>query len=240
MLVLSRKANQQFLFPNLGIKINVIQVKGKLVKIGIDAPDGFLVVREETLGRHHSDDHRLRNELNLLQLKIDAIQHRLNRGVTLEAETVLNQLCDSAGELEQELVRSDLAPALDATQPIRLLVVEDSDNERRLMAYVLASHGFSVYVARDGQEALEQLRSWSWRPDLVMMDMQMPLFDGLSTLTEIRSDPLLCELPVVAVTGTREPQDYQLEGHGWDAWFPKPLNIQALLNYIQQLPHQVA
>lgn len=236
MLVLSRKTDQEFLFPNLGIKIQVMQIKGRLVKIGIEAPEAITVLRSEILADQSIDKHRLRNELNLLQLKIDAIQLRLNRGAEMEAEPVLNQLCDSAGELGQSIAGTSFATDMDSSDPIRLLVVEDSDNERRLMAFLLASHGFSVYVARDGQEALEQLRAWNWRPQLVLMDMQMPMWDGLSALAEIRMDPQLCEIPVAAVTGVQRSEEYQLDGHGWDAWFSKPLNIPALLRYIQCLP----
>ena len=126
MLVLSRKTDQEFLFPNLGIKIQVMQIKGRLVKIGIEAPEAITVLRSEILADQSIDKHRLRNELNLLQLKIDAIQLRLNRGAEMEAEPVLNQLCDSAGELEQSIAGTSFATDMDSSDPIRLLVVEDS------------------------------------------------------------------------------------------------------------------
>lgn len=95
-----------------------------------------------------------------------------------------------------------------AGRPLRLLIVEDSDNERRLLACLLAQQGFDVHVARDGAEALEQIRMIGClKPDVVLMDMQMPISNGLETLQRIREDEGLADLKMFTVTGSiRQPE----------------------------------
>lgn len=241
MLVLSRRAEQQLVFPNLGITVKVLQIRGRLVKIGIEAPQDIKVLRLEACAEGELDGqgesgeaiHRLRNQLNLLQLKIHALQRSLELGKEVDADNALASLVDQTNVLDHSFGPLG-APALpDATgRAKRLLVVEDCDNERRLMAYLLATQGFDVDVARDGNEALHRLRSGLSRPQVVLMDMQMPLCDGLETLQQIREDSELNKLKVYAVTGTARSPEYEPLGHGWDGWFQKPLDVEALLRLL--------
>jgi carbon storage regulator CsrA len=237
MLVLSRRAEQQLVFPNLGITVKVLQVRGRLVKIGIEAPRDVKILRSESSGTDdaHQEsageaEHALRNQLHLLQLKILNLQSRLQRGHDVDAGQALDGLLETTNQLDQRLSPDGAAALPDAAgRAQRLLVVEDSDNERRLMAYLLASRGFDVDVARDGSEALYQLRSGMKRPHTVLMDMQMPLCNGLETLQQIREDHQLCNLRVYAVTGSQRAPNAEPMGRGWDGWFQKPLDVQALL-----------
>lgn len=243
MLILSRRAEQQILFPHLGIRINVLQVKGQLVKLGVEAPRSIQVVRQELveadareLGEKPSRralDHQLRNELNLLNLKIQSLQVRINRGEALELDAALQQLLTQYSELDHSLQDNvGMAATPDTDSPIRLMVVEDSPNERQLMAYLLASHGFDVQVATDGLVALESLRSADRLPDFVLMDVEMPGVNGLETLLSLRTDDRLKHLKVFAVTGlARNPQNEPL-GHGWDGWFRKPLDVPSLVAHL--------
>lgn len=241
MLVLSRRAEQQLVFPNLGITVKVLQIRGRVVKIGIEAPQDVKVLRPEACVEGELDSgresrqasHRIRNQINLLQLKIQALQKSLELGKEVDAEAVLATLVDQTNLLDHQFSPTG-APALpDASgRAKRLLVVEDCDNERRLMAYLLATQGFDVDVARDGTEALHQLRTGFSRPQIVLMDMQMPLCDGLETLQKIREDAALADLKVYAVTGTARSPEYEPIGHGWDGWFQKPLDVEALLRQV--------
>lgn len=241
MLVLSRRAEQQILFPHLGIRINVLQVKGQLVKLGVDAPRSIHVVRQELADadtqaelERLSDrqlDHQLRNELNLLHLKIQALQVRIERGESVQLDAALEQLLAKYSELDHSLQSSTPANGShDPERPIRLLVVEDSPNERQLMAYLLASHGFDVQVATDGLVAIDALRQADKLPDFVLMDIEMPGADGLETLLTLRTDNRLKHLKVFAVTGlARDPQNEPLS-HSWDGWFRKPLDVPSLVS----------
>jgi|GEM_PF-1217869 len=250
MLVLSRHAQQEIVFPQLGITVSVVQVRGQLVKLGIEAPPSIRIVRQELIGRDpvvapdeqskqspaaREDEHRRRNELNLLQLRLEAIQRRIDRGESLDAEKTLRSLLDKVASIDHELnwASPQSLPVIDG-RPTRLLVVEDCDNERQLMAYVLATHGFDIQVARDGSEAIEQLRMWDWMPDFVLMDMNMPIANGLETLLRIRHDERLANLKVFAVTGSRRDISLEPVGRGWDGWFQKPLDIPRLVRSLRE------
>jgi carbon storage regulator CsrA len=246
MLVISRRAEQQIVFPHLNIQISILQIRGRLVKLGIDAPDSIQVLRREIVsegdaatppGDHKADSsvddeesHRRRNELNRLQLQLQVIQRRIDRGEVLDAEATLRGLLSGLQTFEQEFTpMGALELPEQSGRPIRVLVVEDCDNERRLMAYLLATHGFDVHVARDGIEAIRHLRMWGSKPDFVLMDMQMPLANGLETLQRIREDEFLCNLKVFAVTASPRTTANEPLARGWDEWFSKPLDIQKLI-----------
>lgn len=234
MLVLSRRAQQEIVFPNLGIRINVLKVQGKLVKLGIEAPPEVAVLRKEAnAGSEAADseakgaaEHRRRNELNLLHLRVAALQRRIDRGEQVDLLSAFTELVDHYAGVDRALAPSEQVSG-DPGRLRRLLVVEDSDNERQLLAYLLASHGFDVQVARDGQEALDCLSEGLFRPEFVLMDMQMPVINGAETLELIRADDRFADTKVFAVTGQRfedEPNATK-----WDGWFQKPVNIQSLL-----------
>ncbi len=251
MLVISRHAQQEIVFPHLGIKVSVLQVRGRLVKLGIEAPEAVKIFRQEILDGEElavameqdhaesvdsqSKEHRRRNELNLLQLRLESLQRRIDRGEIVDPESTLEWLLGNVNTFDQEigLSRNSGFPGT-AGRPLRLLIVEDSDNERRLLAYLLAQQGFDVHVARDGAEALEQIRMiGSSRPDVVLMDMQMPMVNGLETLQRIRDDEGLADLKVFAVTGSIRQPEHEPIGRGWDGWFQKPINISKLIECIR-------
>ncbi len=235
MLVLSRRAQQEILFPNLGIRINVLKVQGKLVKLGIDAPPDVPVLRKEVNDKLDATDeaeteHRRRNELNLLQLRVAALQRRVDRGEEVDLLAALTELVDHYSTVDRTLLAPAAVPA-SAASPRRLLVVEDSDNERQLLAYLLASHGYDVHVARDGQEAMRLLSDGLFRPDVVLMDMQMPIIDGAETLELIRADERFASVKVYAVTGQRFEDEPNASK--WDGWFRKPVDIRLLLETLE-------
>lgn len=243
MLILSRRTHQEILFPNLGISLQVLQIRGQIVKIGINAPKSVPIIRREVHTLDFADqvqerdgdfDHRLRNELNLLQLRLAVIQQRLDLGETIEAESTLRLLLYGVDAFDRRL--ADVSNLQGLSTSRRLLVVEDSDNERKLMAYMLASHGFEVHVARDGAEALAWLRNSTFMPDFVLMDLQMPLANGLEALHQIRHDERLSGLRVFAVTGSKRVLEEEPVGRGWDGWFSKPLDVRQLINCLQEEP----
>lgn len=244
MLILSRRANQEIVFPHLGIQISVLKVQGRLVKLGVEAPDSVSILRKELTEQppSHADTarpdaadaerltHRQRNELNLLHLRLEAIQRRLDRGEEINAQWALDSLLDQYATIDHEMADDNESAAhVLGDRPIRLLVVEDCDNERELMAYLLAAQGFDVRSVGDGEQALEQLRTEQPAPDFVLMDMHMPGATGLETLMQIRSDERLERLRVFAVTGMARDLEAEPLSNGWDGWFQKPLDVGALV-----------
>jgi CheY-like chemotaxis protein/anti-sigma regulatory factor (Ser/Thr protein kinase) len=133
-------------------------------------------------------------------------QFDLQAGLATEAEAV-----------QRRPVRRvlGLAPDQRATdgQPFRLLVVEDKETNRRLLVKLLASLGFKVHEATNGQEALEV---WErWQPHLIWMDMRMPVMDGHEATRRIKAMPQGQATIIVALTATAFEEDREeilLEG----------------------------
>ncbi|HXN23104.1 MAG TPA: response regulator transcription factor [Candidatus Dormibacteraeota bacterium] len=106
-----------------------------------------------------------------------------------------------------------------------ILVVDDDPQIRRVMRATLTAQGYTIVEARDGQEALEKLRSE--RPDLVLLDMNMPVMDGLEACREIRRDS---EVPVIMLTvRSAEKDKVRALDAGADDYVVKPFGIQELL-----------
>lgn len=242
MLVLSRRADQQIVFPNLGITLQVLQLKGKIVKIGISAPKTISVVRPENSGCGQSSesptfdasalDHRLRNELNLLQLRLEVLRRRLDQGEEVDLDATVAELLGGVDAIDYEMAPEPQKNVLSNRRS--LFMVEDSDNERKLMAYTLAGHGFDVQVARDGTEAIEILGSANRLPDFVLLDLEMPVSNGLEVLSFIRHDARLQHLNVFAVTGSERRPELEPLGRSWDGWFQKPLDMGRLISRLTQ------
>ena len=114
----------------------------------------------------------------------------------------------------------------------RILVVEDQADSRRIMRDLLASAGFEVLEATSGREGVEMAARE--RPDLILMDLQLPVIDGLEATRQIKADPGMQATPVIAVTS------YALSGDnekamaaGCDGYFSKPVSPRELLAKIK-------
>ncbi len=109
------------------------------------------------------------------------------------------------------------------------MVVEDDSAIRETMAECLAAEDFRVVQAGNGAEALEQLRGGP-HPDLLFVDLVMPVMDGEQLLEQLRADPALRELPVVLMTGATAAAGKGLP----DATgvLPKPFDLEALLDAV--------
>jgi chemotaxis family two-component system response regulator Rcp1 len=88
--------------------------------------------------------------------------------------------------------------------PFCVLLVEDNHGDVRLVREALADHGTRVElsVAHDGRAALDRLRGPARRPDLILLDLNLPGMDGVSLLGRIKSDPKLRRIPVVVLTSS--------------------------------------
>lgn len=87
----------------------------------------------------------------------------------------------------------------------RLLVVDDNEDERLLLSHFLQQEGCRVYLAQDGQDALK--KTLLVNPDLILMDVNMPVCDGLTACRTLQADPRTRPIPVVFLTGSAFPQD---------------------------------
>src|SRR4051812_27516902 len=111
-----------------------------------------------------------------------------------------------------------------------VLIAEDDDATRRSLASLLGRAGYTVTAAANGREALEALRH-SPRPDLILLDLTMPVLDGWQFLQEQKRDPTLASIPVVVVSGATEP-DQQAAALGVAALLRKPVELGRLLDVV--------
>lgn len=114
---------------------------------------------------------------------------------------------------------------------MQILLVEDIHADVILLREALAEAelGDDVVVAGDGQEALERLRSGGPLPQLVLLDLNLPVVSGHVVLDEIRSDPRLRALPVVVLSTSNAPSDISFAySHQANAYVRKPNGFEAL------------
>ncbi len=102
--------------------------------------------------------------------------------------------------------------------PKRVLVVDDERDIAEIVSELLEGEGFQTLRAYDGQEALDALERH--HPDAVVMDIKMPVIDGLEAIRRVRKNPALRSTPIVVLTATRvirelEEEFHQLKVHSW-------------------------
>jgi carbon storage regulator CsrA len=241
MLVLSRQAQETIVFPSLGISVQVLRCSNHQVRIGIDAPREIAVLRGE-IAELEGQSGATRVAANLiaksslpgLRQTVHEAAATLNQLHTL-ADAPSNPACEAAifklfGHLRtlDSQVTSLSRPAEERTRAVRALLVDDNDNESRLLSSYLKIKGIDVTTAKDGSIALEQMAQCE--PDIVLLDMSMPQFDGRWTIERIRNDHQLENITVFAVSGTDQADsDVKVGPQGVNGWFRKPLNPDDLI-----------
>jgi CheY-like chemotaxis protein len=112
-----------------------------------------------------------------------------------------------------------------------VLVVEDEFDLRATLQAILEGDGYRAETCSNGREALERLNGS--KPDLVLMDVMMPLLSGLEVLRTMKRTPELDGVPVVLMSSV-QPSVNQ-EEYGWQAFLRKPFTIPALLQTVERL-----
>ncbi len=117
--------------------------------------------------------------------------------------------------------------------PARILVVDDDSDNRLFLVKMLHGIGFQVQEASNGQDALKLWKSW--HPDLICLDMKLPIMDGFATVRQIRSQEEKMAVPILAITASVFEQDRQsIEIAGCNDWISKPFKEEVLLEKIQE------
>ena len=110
-----------------------------------------------------------------------------------------------------------------------VLIVEDNEMNRDMLGRRLERRGFEIEFALDGQEGLDKMRER--KPDLVLMDMGLPVLDGWQATTQAKEDPNLKEIPIIALTAHALETDRQKAlAAGADDFETKPVDIKRLLD----------
>ncbi len=114
-----------------------------------------------------------------------------------------------------------------------VLIVEDNELNMKLFHDLLDAHGFGTLQTRDGMEALELAREH--RPDLILMDIQLPEVSGLEVTKWIKEDDDLREIPVVAVTAfAMKGDEEKIREGGCEAYIAKPVSVGLFLETVRQ------
>lgn len=107
----------------------------------------------------------------------------------------------------------------------RILIVEDNEKNMKLVRDILQHAGHRTLETASGQEGVRLARLH--RPDLVLMDIQLPDIDGIEALRQIRADPALDALPVLAVSASVMPEELRMiAAAGFDAYVTKPIALR--------------
>ena len=113
----------------------------------------------------------------------------------------------------------------------KILIVEDNEMNRDMLSRRLERRGFAIVMAMDGQHGVEMTRSE--RPDLILMDMSLPVMDGWAATQAIKADPELSKIPVIALTAHAMAGDREKAmAAGCDDYDTKPIELPRLLEKI--------
>ena len=248
VLVVTRHAKDKISFPQVGITIHFIRVHSGHVKIGIDAPRDIAIVRDEIDGNETTASlvrrqflrlprdirHGIRNELHQISIGLHLYRELLQSGQEEEAEEAFQIMQSCLDRLdENQILQRPSRKAVVGTGNV--LVVEDSANEREMLADFLRLHGYGVNTFANGREVLDYL-DINGPPKVILVDMKMPECDGPTTVRMIRSDNRIRSTRIFALSGT-SPKENGLESGagGIDRWFPKPINPQGLISAIDAI-----
>lgn len=233
MLVLARKVSERIRIPSINMTITVKRVAGDVVRLGIDAPKDVIVLREEVpnkiteaplteqLKEQREQKHDLRNKLHGARVGMALLQKQLEMGAPPD------ELQETIWRIENSFVEEP-SSELNGGR-VSALLVEDSANEREMLASLLQLSGFDVVSANSGEEAMRYLEQSQVKPDVMLLDMGLPKMDGEEVVTKVRSNPNNESMKIFVISG-RDKQDI-----GVDQWFHKPLNATELLSNLSSL-----
>jgi CheY-like chemotaxis protein len=117
----------------------------------------------------------------------------------------------------------------------RILVVEDDVNIREMLSLILAEEGFDVRHAENGRHALTILHTW--RADLILLDLMMPVMDGLAFRAEQKLIPSIANIPVVVLSASQPLRELRPEGLDCAAVLSKPCDLDLLIETIRRVTH---
>jgi two-component system cell cycle response regulator DivK len=129
--------------------------------------------------------------------------------------------------------QEDSAPTLQPAHPKTILVVEDNELNMKLFHDLLEAHGYNILQTRDGMEALKLARQH--KPDLILMDIQLPEVSGLEVTKWIKEDDALKAIPIIAVTAfAMKGDEEKIREGGCETYIAKPISVTNFLKTVQQ------
>ncbi len=263
MLVLSRRPAESIRFPQLGISVSIVSIKGNRVQVGVDAPPEIRVLRNELELSSSSEaslsqsTHEHRNRLNRAMLGLHLAQKQLAAGQIESADKTLSSALVRLAELDaatkagpsancqpsdglNALVSSGL-PSTDHISEFNRneepqcidILLVEDDPNEQALLCGLLE--MEGYRVHTASNGHEAISCLKQvTPKFVLLDMMMPECDGRETLRLIRQNPALKNVPVFAVSGS-SPDSIGLPigCEGVEDWFPKPLDAPRLVRHMR-------
>jgi CheY-like chemotaxis protein/signal transduction histidine kinase/CHASE3 domain sensor protein len=179
------------------------------------------------------DEQRLRRYSKSIIIKGAKSPERLLDEVSLFLHQVISELPDEQQKMIQKARNRDAL-----LEGRRILIVEDDVRNVYALTNILEPRGAIIEIARNGREALDALENSSNQPgpaiDLVLMDVMMPVMDGLTATREIRKNPDWKKLPIITLTAKAMPDDQQrCIDAGANDYMAKPLDVEKLLSLVR-------
>ena len=129
----------------------------------------------------------------------------------------------------------DTTPEASTDRPLgkKVLIVEDNDLNMKLFNDLLVAHGYGTLQSKDGVEALKLARQH--RPDLILMDIQLPEISGLQVTQWLKEDEDLRTIPIIAVTAfAMKGDEEKIREGGCEAYIAKPISITSFLRTVER------
>lgn len=118
-----------------------------------------------------------------------------------------------------------------------ILIVEDNELNAKLFRDLLSSRGHRIVETRDGTEAVRLVHAE--KPDLILMDIQLPEISGFDLIKMIKSDSAICNIPIIAVTAfAMKGDEERIRSSGCDDYLSKPISVSAFLQKTQHYLEQ--
>ncbi|HZK92341.1 MAG TPA: response regulator [Stellaceae bacterium] len=131
-----------------------------------------------------------------------------------------------------ELINADHVAGKQCSKK-KVLIVEDNDLNMKLFNDLLEAHGYHTLQTRDGVEALKMAREH--RPDLILMDIQLPEISGLEVTKWLKEDDDLRAIPVIAVTAfAMKGDEEKIRSGGCEAYIAKPISVTGFLRTVER------
>jgi CheY-like chemotaxis protein len=117
--------------------------------------------------------------------------------------------------------------------PASILICDDYEDNRELLRLMLGTLGYRIREARNGRECV--LMAQAEPPDLLLVDLSMPVLDGWGVLRELRTDERTRHIPCVAVTAFADPARERAIAAGFDAYLSKPFKSKELIDTVENM-----
>lgn len=115
----------------------------------------------------------------------------------------------------------------------KILYIEDNEQNLYLVTFILEKHGYEVFSATDGQEGIDLAASI--KPDLILLDIQLPRMDGYTVAGHLRANPALATIPIIAVTSYAMAGDRDKAlAAGCTGYIEKPINPDTFMQQVEQ------